>query len=563
MSVPTDDTGFWARLNNGLNSGSLMNDPLMGLAEGLLQAAGPSRMPTSLGQALGTGLQTGQQFQQAGLQNAMQQLMLGRTGMQLGMLKDALGQTNSPNQPTALPAQPQTNNAAAPQQNASALNGALGSLGLFSSPDQMQNALLNPSITGGASALSPTPQMPQQTTQNMPSIQQTSPIQAQQPIALPRFDPYRDPEYVHDMKMAQVMDMMQPGTGAAYASAGQQRLQDLNNQTLNVTGDQAKQLIPGGLIPGQSIKYHPATGDYSVVGDAAWKDITYTDPVDGQTKHVLWNQQSNQFKAIPGVTGSMPGTTPAGTPPTPSHIPPQVIKAYPGIGDTPGIEKIPAEYLPMVSKIAAGDQDLPTSAKRSPVFEKNLTNWITTINPDWKEQNYSLYGKQMESLTSGADAKKLDPLNTIEGHLDTYRQSMQALNNGNTQLANKLGNAVGLQLGRGPQAAVAAVKQLVSGELAKAVSGGSVGEGDRDQANAVLASYNSPDQTDAVLQKIQQLIGGKLAAIRQRYAPNGLGGYFDMRLNKAAFSAMNDAVQNQTNAPTAPGLPQGWSVQVH
>lgn len=78
MSVPSDNIGFWARLNNGLNSGSLMNDPLMGLAAGLLQAAGPSRMPTSLGQALGAGLQTGQQFQQAGLQNAMQRLMMGQ-----------------------------------------------------------------------------------------------------------------------------------------------------------------------------------------------------------------------------------------------------------------------------------------------------------------------------------------------------------------------------------------------------------------------------------------------------------------------------------------------------
>jgi hypothetical protein len=108
---------------------------------------------------------------------------------------------------------------------------------------------------------------------------------------------------------------------------------------------------------------------------------------------------------------------------------------------------------------------------------------------------------------------------------------------------------VNLQLGKGPQAAILAVKQLVSGELAKAVSGGSVGEGDRDQANAILANYNSPEQTKDVLSKIQQLIGGKLSAIRQRYAANGLGGYFDMRLNKASYSAMNSG-QQDTSAAT-------------
>lgn len=504
-------------------------------------------MPVSLGQALGAALQTGQQFQQAGLQNQMQRLMLGRTSAQMQMLQDAL--SNPMNQQSQQsPQQTAPTSQAAPQDNG---------IGLFTSGGGIQNALMNPSNIA--------PKIPQNAVQNMPTQSYgMTPVPAQ-PTQLPRFDPYQDAEYMRDMKLAQVMDMMQPGSGAAYASAGQQRLQDLNNQTMTVTGDQAKQFIPGGLIPGQSIKYHPATGDYSVVGDAAWKDITYTDPVDGQTKHILWNQQTNQFKGIPGVTGTMPSVSPTGGAPTPAHIPPQVIKAYPGIGDTPGIEKIPAQYLPMVAKIAAGESDMPTSAKRNPTFESHLTDWVTTINPDWKQQNYSIYGKQMESLTSGPDAKKIDPLNTIEGHLDTYRSAMQALNNGNTQLANKLANSVNLQLGKGPQAAVAAVKQLVSGELAKAVSGGSVGEGDRDKANAVLASYNSPDQTDAVLQKIQQLIGGKLAAIRQRYAPNGLGGYFDMRLNKAAFSAMNDVGQNQTQATSTGngGLPQGWSVQVH
>lgn len=528
MSASMDDPDFLTRLQQSL--GQDINSPLMGLAAGLLNAGGPSRMPTSLGQALGAGLQTGQQFQQAGLQNALQRLQLGRTAAQMQLMQDALGvqSQQSPQQSSPAP------------EATSPLGAAL------SQPNQASLFSQNPIST----SMQPSPQG---------SISQPTAQPAQQQPVLPRFDPYRDQEYMRDMKLAQVMDMMQPGTGAAYASAGQQRLQDLNNQVLTVSGDQAKQLIPNGLIPGQSIAYHPATGDWAVKGDPSWKDITYTDSVDGQTKHILWNQTTNQYKAIPGVTGSMPATSPTGGSPTPAHIPPQVIKEYPGIGDTPGIEKIPAQYLPMVAKIAAGESDMPTSAKRNPTFEANLTGWVTTLNPDWKQQNFSIYGKQMASLSGGEDAKKLDPLNTIEGHLDTYRQTMGALQNGNTQLANKLANSVGLQLGKGPQAAVAAVKQLVSGELAKAVSGGTVGEGDRDQANAVLASYNSPEQTDAVLQKIQQLIGGKLNAIRQRYAANGLGHYFDMRLNKASYSAMNDAGQT----PSIGALPQGWTVQVH
>lgn len=116
---------------NGLYS------PTMGLAMGLLQAGGPSRMPVSLGQALGQGLQTGQQFQQAGLQNAMQQLMLGRQQAYVNALMQG-----PPSQV------PQVAPQYAPQQN----NG----VGLFSSPSDIQNALLQSPAKTDNAGTSPT-----------------------------------------------------------------------------------------------------------------------------------------------------------------------------------------------------------------------------------------------------------------------------------------------------------------------------------------------------------------------------------------------------------------------
>lgn len=70
----------------------------MGLAMGLLQAGGPSRMPTSFGQALGQGMQTGQQFQSQGVQAAMQQIELQKQKAQLGFMNEsAQPQTANPN----------------------------------------------------------------------------------------------------------------------------------------------------------------------------------------------------------------------------------------------------------------------------------------------------------------------------------------------------------------------------------------------------------------------------------------------------------------------------------
>lgn len=52
------------------------HSPQMGLAMGLLQAGGPSRMPVSLGQALGQGLQAGEQYAAQDRSSALDQLRL-------------------------------------------------------------------------------------------------------------------------------------------------------------------------------------------------------------------------------------------------------------------------------------------------------------------------------------------------------------------------------------------------------------------------------------------------------------------------------------------------------
>lgn len=107
MSASPDDPDFLKTLlgpNGSLDTS--LNSPLMGIAMGLLQAGGPSRMPVSFGQALGQGIQTGQQFQSQGVAHAMQQIELQKQKAQLGFMTDA-GQTQatnpSPGDPTQDP----------------------------------------------------------------------------------------------------------------------------------------------------------------------------------------------------------------------------------------------------------------------------------------------------------------------------------------------------------------------------------------------------------------------------------------------------------------------------
>lgn len=104
-----DDPSFLQSLlgPNGSLANSL-NSPIMGLAMGLLQAGGPSRMPTSFGQAAAQGAQSGQQFQSQGIANAMQRLMLGKTAAQIKWMNSDPSQYGQQNQGTsALTASPQ------------------------------------------------------------------------------------------------------------------------------------------------------------------------------------------------------------------------------------------------------------------------------------------------------------------------------------------------------------------------------------------------------------------------------------------------------------------------
>lgn len=158
MSMSPDDPFLQSLLgpNGSLTNG--INSPLLGIAAGLLQAGGPSRMPTSLGQALGAGLQTGQQFQQAGLQNAMQRLMLGQN---IAKMQYMLG---GPGMSVADAAQSQ--------------------------PSATQSTQDQPTADSSGNAQTPAPQNPAQTID-------TTKVTPQQMVTAPATysDPMKDPYY--------------------------------------------------------------------------------------------------------------------------------------------------------------------------------------------------------------------------------------------------------------------------------------------------------------------------------------------------------------------------------
>lgn len=447
MSVPPDYINQLLSGQNGLYS------PTMGLAMGLLQAGGPSRMPVSLGQALGQGLQTGQQFQQAGLQNAMQQLMLGRTGLQMNMLRDALGQA----QPDQFQAAPQPSGPvvpASPQVD-------MGSPGLLTGAQPVQS--------------------------NAPP--------AAPPTALPaRIDPYQDSVYIHNQKMAQALDMLQPGSGAGYAAAAQQRLDFLNKEGVNLTPEQAKLLIPGGTVPGQTLLYHPSLGTFDTVGTEALKPTSVFSPQLGTM--------------VPTLTDVRKGTTGSNVP----DLSPD--KPLPGVMES----KAQAIYAGNAPPLNESRGDPGADATMARVRYLAQQNGDTYDASTWQQKQQAV-----KSFGTGKMGQQVASANKAVLHLDTLSDLANNLNNTQAPAFNHLANMWKAQTGQSAPTSFEAARQVALDEVNKFIVGSSGGVSDREKMQSIISKASSPQQLADGIKTIKELMGGQLYALQKQYeASTGL-----------------------------------------
>lgn len=103
-------------------------------------------------------------------------------------------------------------------------------------------------------------------------------------------------------------------------------------------------------------------------------------------------------------------------------------------------------------------------------------------------------------------------------HLSTVKSMIAALNNGNIQLFNKLGNSIGVASGTTPAVALQAAASIVGPEVEKAIisTGGSAGE--RTEAKDLLNASQSPAQLQAVLNTQAGLLGEQLYGSAKQYS---------------------------------------------
>lgn len=499
---------------NGMFTNS-MYSPQMGLALGLLQAGGPSRMPVSLGQALGAGMQNAQQFQGTGIQNAMQKIQLQQALQGQQYFNSLLGGQSQPQQ-TPAPAQTDS------------LGGALGAAQQQAQPNTPQQA----PVASGAQTpqLSPMAPIPQS------NLKPLAPMTPRLPALM---DPSQDPQYQQYMQNARLAEYFKQGSGKPFEDLASARLAALNNQQVTLEPDQAKLLIPGGVQPGQSIKYKPYSGEWNVGGESAIGTVPVMTPA-GTMVNMPYDKRTGQLNDIGGALKQTDVTQP-----------------------------LPSSQMEdMAQRIAAGMQAPPTVSSRNPGAAVELARADAILKnqgqPGYDASTWPAKQQAAKYWNTGQGASQVTAFNAAESHLETMKPLIDNLGNTQSPAFNHIANYFKTQTGSTAPTTLAAAKQYVGAELAKVVtgSGGTVTEGDRQEAANALNAANTPEQLKSAIATIQNLIGGKMLALKTQYTNSGMGN-FEKRLEGPARSAMQTFEGSQNQAPAANGLPQGWSVQVH
>lgn len=144
---------------------------------------------------------------------------------------------------------------------------------------------------------------------------------------------------------------------------------------------------------------------------------------------------------------------------------------------------------------------------------------VREINPNFNEGDFGNIQAAERQWTSpnGFGAKQITAFNTVYNHLETIEKLGKALENNDIQATNRLINTFRTALGHPEVTNFDAARQAVASEIVKAITGTAGALADRQEAERILASYNSPEQTEGVVQTLRELIGGRYAAAERQY----------------------------------------------
>jgi hypothetical protein len=196
-------------------------------------------------------------------------------------------------------------------------------------------------------------------------------------------------------------------------------------------------------------------------------------------------------------------------------------KATPASAPTPAGQSAPAaakqnvkdSIVDLLGQYRADPQLLSRMMYKHP----EMLGMVQQKYPDFDQTTYVAKNKMMQSYTSGTQSKEINAINTVAGHLSTLNDAIDALNNGNVGILNKLANKVGAAVGQTPQTTFQTIVHRIGPEITTAYVAGGGGEAERF-ANAEDFDVNkAPQQLKNNVGITVQLLRSKIGALENQY----------------------------------------------
>jgi hypothetical protein len=172
--------------------------------------------------------------------------------------------------------------------------------------------------------------------------------------------------------------------------------------------------------------------------------------------------------------------------------------------------------------IASGQLPAPTGMALLNPKNQRILGRVMEINPQYDATTVDAKKKAARDFTTGQLGNSMRSFQVAGQHLDQLNTLVDALNNGNMQIVNKIGNAYSSQTGNPAPTNFDAAKDVVSKEVVKAIVAGGGGVTERQELAHLMDNAKSPKQLKGVIQQYRNLMAAQHDALLQQRDAAGL-----------------------------------------
>ena len=200
-----------------------------------------------------------------------------------------------------------------------------------------------------------------------------------------------------------------------------------------------------------------------------------------------------------------------------------------------------------VASYAMNPRDIPIKERAALLAEARK------INPAYNEGDYNNRNKAVAYWQTGKGGQQLQSYQTVQGHLNTMEHLIDALQNNDIKATNKVINFFRTQLGDTSVTNFDTAKQVVAGEVVKAINavGGTSALADRQEAARIFDAAKTPAMLKESIGVLQDLINSKVETSRSFYETSTGKDNFD-KLIAPKIMGGSETTPSQSSSTTKP-----------